>query len=584
MFTILLFSQVIYRSGTLLNSLGFCALILLVWRPNDIFTSSFQLTFVSVGAIVAIAFPLVAKLRSIGDWSPSVEAPFPPRVAVWLKRFCETLYWREAIWERENSRQLWTANLFKSSYLKWLEAKNLQTIARYIFEALLVSTVMQICLLPLTIIYFHRLSVLSVFLNLWVGIVIAFESFAAIIAVFLANINRTIALPIIKLTELLNWLLVSVPNFLTQNSWANLRLPTYSGAMRAIYILYFVPVLFLAFALNRWKPFNAPIAESKTSNSIFSAPVLLRSAAALLSLLDALVIFHPFSSPKIDGRLHVDFLDVGHGDAALVTFPNGETLLVDGGGKANFNQTNVGTKEEPEFFEPDTRNIGEAVVSEFLWRRGYSQIDYILATHADADHIQGLSDVASNFRIQTAIFGRTPAKDAEFTALDSVLLKDGIESATLSRGDVLTFGDVKIEILYPLRDDSPEAISDNNHSLVLRLVYGDRKFLLTGDVEKETESELTDAPEFLQTDVIKVAHHGSRTSSVQEFINASKAKLAIVSVGTESPYGHPHQEVVERWKDSGAKVLTTGENGTISVSTDGQDLQLKVFKQGKIYR
>jgi competence protein ComEC len=296
------------------------------------------------------------------------------------------------------------------------------------------------------------------------------------------------------------------------------------------------------------------------------------------------MIFHPFGSPKIDGRLHVDFLDVGQGDAALITFPNGETLLVDGGGKANFNQTNLGTKEEPEFFEPDTRSVGEAVVSEFLWARGYSQIDYVLATHADADHIQGLSDAAVNFSARAAIFGRTPAKDTEFTALHAVLQKRGIESVRLSRGDVLTFGDVKIEILYPPRDDSPEAASDNNHSLVLRVIYGQRKFLLTGDIEKETERELLNASEFLQADLVKVAHHGSRTSSIQEFIDASKAKVAVISVGKTSPYGHPHLEVVERWKNSGAKVLTTGENGTISVSTDGQDLQLKVYNREKIYR
>jgi len=583
MFTILLFSQVIYRSRTLLNSLGFCGLILLLWRPNDVFTASFQLTFASVGAIVAIAFPLIEKLRTIGDWSPTAETPFPPRVPVWLKRCCETLYWREAVWERENSRRLWSANLFKSPHLKWLEARNLQTFARYIFEALFVSTVMQICLLPLTIVYFHRLSLLSVFLNLWVGIVIALESFAAIAAVFLANINATIALPIIKLTEVLNRLLISVPNFFTENSWANLRLPTYSGAMRAIYIFYFIPLIFLAFALHRWKPF-ALHSKSKTSDSILFAPALLRFAAAFLLLLSALMIFHPFGSPKIDGRLHVDFLDVGQGDAALITFPNGETLLVDGGGKANFNQTNLGTKEEPEFFEPDTRSVGEAVVSEFLWARGYSQIDYVLATHADADHIQGLSDAAVNFSARAAIFGRTPAKDTEFTALHAVLQKRGIESVRLSRGDVLTFGDVKIEVLYPPRDDSPEAASDNNHSLVLRVIYGQRKFLLTGDIEKETERELLNASEFLQADLVKVAHHGSRTSSIQEFIDASKAKVAVISVGKTSPYGHPHLEVVERWKNSGAKVLTTGENGTISVSTDGQDLQLKVYNREKIYR
>ncbi len=91
-------------------------------------------------------------------------------------------------------------------------------------------------------------------------------------------------------------------------------------------------------------------------------------------------------------------------------------------------------------------------------------------------------------------------------------------------------------------------------------------------------------PEFLKTDLIKVAHHGSRTSSMQEFINFAKAKVAVISVGRQSPYEHPHEEVVERWRRAGAKVLTTGENGTISVSTDGRDLQLKTFNKEKFYR
>jgi len=585
MFTILLFSQVIYRSGTLLNSLGFCALILLVWRPTDIFTSSFQLTFASVGAIVAIGFPLVEKLRAIGSWSPSAETPFPPGVPVWLKRFCETLYWREDVWGRAVSRQLWSANLFKSPHLKWFKARNLQTITSYIFEAILISLIFQICLLPLITVYFHRFPVLSVFLNLWVGVVIALESFAAIFAVLLANIGDALALPFIELTEILNWLLVSVPNFFTENSWTNLRLPVYSGAMRAIYILYFVPVVFLIVALNKWNPFGL-ISNSKfqISNLEISASLGLRVSALLLTLLFALIVFHPFSSPQPDGRLHVEFLDVGQGDAALIRFPSGETMLVDGGGKINFTRVNLGTEDEPEIFEPDTRTVGEAVVSEFIWERGYSQIDYILATHADADHSQGLSDAAKNFRVRGAIFGRTPMKDAEFAELSAILEKREIESVTISRGDVLTFDRVKIEILYPVKDENPEAISDNNHSLVLRIIYGERKILLTGDIEKEAERELLNAPEFLQTDVIKVAHHGSHTSSTQEFIGALKAKVAVVSVGRESQFGHPHAEVVERWKSAGVKILTTGENGTISISTDGRDLQLKTFNGKTVYR
>ncbi len=101
---------------------------------------------------------------------------------------------------------------------------------------------------------------------------------------------------------------------------------------------------------------------------------------------------------------------------------------------------------------------------------------------------------------------------------------------------------------------------------------------MTGDIEKETEKELLANPAFLQSDIVKVAHHGSRTSSTQEFIEATKAEYAIIPVGRKSRFGHPHKEVVERWKTSGAKVLTTGERGTITVSTDGKNLEIQTFK------
>ncbi len=591
MFTILLFPQIVNRRGTLLNALGACALILLIWRPDDFFTQSFQLTFTSVAALVVLAFPLIEKLKAIGAWTLSADTPAPPRVSVWLKRFCETLYWRENVWKIESGRNLWTANLFKSPFINWSENGAAQNILRYIFEAILISFIVQICLFPLMIVYFHRVSFAGILLNLWVGIVIALETFTAIFAVFLAQISDSLAFPFIKITEFFNWLLVSVPRLFTENNWASFRVPHYAGALKSVYFLYFVPILMLAILLYKWNPFEiTENGKRETENeksrfgwfdfSLQNSP-LVKFVSVSFAFLFALIVFHPFSAPAPDGRLHVDFLDVGQGDSALITFPDGETMLVDGGGKINYKTRAAKSngEEETEIFEPDKQTIGEAVVSKFLWEKGYDKIDYILATHADADHIQGLAEVAKNFRVRAALLGRTPPKNAEFAAVYTILQKRGVPVLKLSRGDVLNFDNVKIEVLNPERDDAPDAPSDNNRSIVLRLNYGERRILLTGDIEKETESQLLNAPEFVKTDVIKVAHHGSRTSSTKEFIDAARAKLAVISVGRKSPFGHPHEEVVERWKNLGALVLTTGERGTISISTDGKDLRLKTFLQ-----
>ena len=574
MFTILLFSQVIYRNGTLLNSLGFGSFILLVWRPNDLFNPSFQLTFASVAAIVLFAFPLIEILRKIGSWSPTAETPFPADVPVRLKRFCEMLYWRETVWEFENEQQIWSAKLFKSPYLKWLEAKNLQTVFAYLFEGILVSLIVQIWLLPLLVFYFHRVSPVSILLNIWVGFFIALETFSALIAVFFAQFSTFSALPLIKLTEIFNWFLLLLPDIFVSNDWASFRVPVYSDAMQAVYFVYFIPILIATVWLNYWKPFDLD-SKFRISNS----KLVLRVTSCFLFFFSLLIIFHPFSTPEADGKLHVEFLDVGQGDSIFVTFPNRETLLIDGGGKVNFSKMLAKNDNENEPFEPDTQNIGETIVSEFLWQKGYSKVDYVLATHADTDHIQGLTDIAKNFRVRGAFFGRTPIKDDEFVELQNILERKNIPATTLSRGDVLTFGDVKIEVLYPLSDDSPEAVSDNNHSIVLQIIYGTKKFLLTGDIERETEAELVRNPAYLQADIVKVAHHGSRTSSTAEFIAATKAEYAIFPVGRRSMFGHPHEEVVERWKNSGAKIYTTGERGTVSISTDGKNLEIQTFQK-----
>ncbi len=575
MFTILLFSYAIYRQGTLLNSLGTCAFVLLAWRPSDLFNPSFQLTIVSVGAIIGIAYPLVDTLRRIGSWTPTTREPFSPNVPVWRNNFCEMLYWREGARIGESKPQLWSERLFKSPLLSPGMTDWMQRLIRYFFEGVTVSFIVQICILPLTITYFHRVSIASVFLNLWVGFFIAFESFAAVAGAVVSHFSTWLAVPLFAIADTFNWLLLALPRSLATMSWASFRLPAYSGAGRSIYFIYYIPVIILAIIANLWRPFvlirSAP----------FRGRRFVYCTSTIMLVLFGIVVFHPFSSPRPDGLLHVDFLDVGQGDSALVTFPGGETLLVDGGGHPKYKDTRKNNEYELEPFQPDSRGIGDMVVSEFLWYRGYSHIDHILATHADADHIQGLGDVARNFGIGSAYFGRTPLENEEFVSVADVLRQRGVPVEIVARGDVLRVSDVTVEVLYPMPLDDPNAISDNNHCVVLRITYGGRVILMTGDIERQAEADLLAQGTVLAADLIKAAHHGSRTSSTQPFIDATGAKYAVISVGRHSPFGHPHPDVVDRWQAAGALVMTTGERGTISVSTDGRDLQITRFVPGQ---
>ncbi len=448
-----------------------------------------------------------------------------------------------------------------------------QDMAAFVFEGILISIIVQLWLLPFLVVYFHRVSILSVFLNLWAGVFIALESFSALIAVCFSLISNALAFPFIKLTELFNWLLIAFPGVFVQNNWASFRLPVYTGWPGAIYAIYLVPVIVLGYAVYNWNPFAMPGERMQYRLNLRT----IYSIIALAVLLGIVIIFHPFTAPRPDGRLHIDFLDVGQADAALITFPDGKTMLVDGGGRVNYKRSD--NDDESEIFEPDVPSIGESVVSEFLWEKGYSKIDHILATHADADHIQGLVDVAKNFQIDSAFIGRSPMNDPDFVELTKVLYRRGITTEIVSRGEILRFGDCAIEVLYPFASSDENAPSDNNNSVVLRIVYGSRVILLTGDIERAAETELVSSGGTLAADLVKVPHHGSRTSSTKSFVDATRAQYAIISVGRNSPFGHPHAEVVERWKAAGANVMTTGTSGTISVSTDGKDLKITTFEK-----
>ena len=572
MFTLIVLAPLLWRRTNSLNVIGGAAMVLLVMRPANLFDPSFQLTFVSVLSIVLIAVPLLAKMQMTGSWRPTVGSPFPPDCARWFRNLSEALFWSDRDWRAEIASSNISYRLFKTPIAMQLERCHVQKCLRYAFAAIIVSISVQVGMLPLLIVYFHRLSFASIILNIFVGGLMALLAFVALTAVIVSYLSTAVGSFLIAIAEKTNWTMVHLVDPFTHFGLASIRLPHYSGAAAVIYVLYFISLGFLILALAYWHPLS-PRSNAKGRRQSFSR-FAAKSAFAVFVVLSALIILHPLSAARPDGNLHIDFLDVGQGDSALLTFPDATTLLIDGGGKPNLNNSD---DDDEELFQRDTRSIGEGVVSSFLWSRGLDRVDYLLPTHADADHIDGLNDVAKNFKVRGAIVARTPAADPEYFRFAETMQFAGIPIEKIGAGDVLRFGSATAEVLWPPATSEIDAPWQNNDGVVLLVRYGEHRFLFTADIEKQAEANILNRAEDVRSDVVKVAHHGSKTSSTAAFVAAVQPSVAVISVGRRSMFGHPNKEVVERWRANGADVMTTGQRGAITIISDGRKLQIQTF-------
>jgi competence protein ComEC len=278
----------------------------------------------------------------------------------------------------------------------------------------------------------------------------------------------------------------------------------------------------------------------------------------------------PWVLPGGRGQLQVTFLDVGHGDASVIRFPHGTTMLVDGGGSYR-----------------DDVDIGERVVAPFLWHERLRRVDYVVATHPHPDHAKGLRFPLQHFRVGQFWDSGAPIRSQWYGELRQLAMARGVYRDVVAEGMTSLMVDgVRLEVLHPTPAYQPQArqrslaredSAENNRSLVLKLTYGEVAFLLTGDIEQDAEAFLLRTGHDLRATILKVPHHGSRSSSSEPFARAVNPSVAVFSVPRDSRFGHPHPVVVERYRALGAHILRTDQHGAITVGTDGQAVWVKPY-------
>lgn len=257
--------------------------------------------------------------------------------------------------------------------------------------------------------------------------------------------------------------------------------------------------------------------------------------------------------PSNDRTLKVSFLDVGQGDAIFIESPSGTQVLIDAGAHRNV-----------------LRPLGK--VMPFYDR----SIDAVFYTHVDADHIGDLPEVLDRHKVSLiGIAGFAGDGNSLIEALEERTKAEEAVVAELARGQIFDLGDgAVLEIIFP--EKGFKASNSNLSSAIMKLSYGTTDFLLTGDAPRATEEYLAllDGRK-LQSEVLKVSHHGSDTSSSRSFLSAVLPDYAVVSAGCENPYGHPHREVLDRLLDVGADIVLTCEKGTITFISDGESVKLR---------
>lgn len=431
------------------------------------------------------------------------------------------------LWEQPESADVSTIVRFKNIAVKWLMLSYLVTLAAQIGTG------------PLIAYHFYRGYPFGIIVGPFaVGLV------TLIVGVGMVSVCLGfIWLPLAKLLAMVNHAILFI--FLEfigifGQKWGIMKLAPTFGII-IVYIAIILGITHWRHAYEHWR-------------------------TASLIALSALVVWVWDSALQEKGRLlEVITLDVGQGDAAIVRLPNRQTILIDGG----IQHTYFDVKKQRQV----DYDVGERIIEPYLDANSIRELDLVVLTHPDLDHGGGLGHILQNYKVKH-ILGITDMALASQThqRLRSIAEMHDIPYSFRYKSEIDMISDVKLNLLHPIDETSTNLLDDNKNddSLVLKLSYGAVDILFTGDIEMNAENRLINSQQDLRTEVLKVPHHGSRSSSSTRFLDMVQPKFAIFSLGKDNRYQLPHAEVVARYQERNCVLLRTDQLGAIILKTDGK--------------
>lgn len=547
----------LFRRIELINTVALAALALLLWKPSSLTDSSFQLSFLAAGVIAGLALPWMdrtsapyrAGLRHLGDVTR--DGAHPPKIAQFRIEMRAAAHWL--------ALRLPGRLAPRGSGLLTLPIR----VGLRLWEIVLLSAVIQWGMMPLLARDFHRVSLGGPLSNIPAVILTGFIVPLGILTLLLTFAWTRLAIAAAKLTGFLTGLLLATVNWFSRLPRVSYRIP---DPPVWLVLLFFAALTLLASAARA----AATRRTSRTARRQLSPPITLAEwlSAFVLAALTILVASHPFAPNLSRGQLEVTVLDVGQGDSVFAAFPDGHTMLIDGGGVAG--------SEWVGGYRSGT-DVGEEVVSPYLWSRGVKHLDVVALTHADHDHLDGLTAILENFQVGELWIGRDDNRPAVQRVFAEARARH-IPIVHEFQGAERNLRGARADVLSPPSAEA-DRLSPNDASLVLRLVDNQVRFLLTGDIEKRAEESLVGDNAPIAADFLKVPHHGSKTSSTEAFLTAVAPRVAVISVGESNPFGHPSESVVERYEQRGVRLLRTDRDGAITGLTDGTTVSVHTFAQ-----
>lgn len=526
--SLFLVARFLYREGRLLNLLCVSAFGCLLAAPWLLFDASFQLSFAAVTALAVITVPWTERTiglrrRACAHLDEPARDVRLPRMAaafrVELRLLAETL-----------------ALLTPVAAERWMRGARVLAGAYWVLEMVLTSVVMQVALAVPMILYFHRISWSSVSANL---IIVPLLNACIPLGFLAAATGWT---PVVSLTHLLmsgasnvaHWHVARLPD---------VRTPDPPAWLMAAFVTALLGWAATAGSRWRWAGFGGVL------------------------VVFGVMVAHPFA-PLVSAReMELSVMDVSQGDALFLAVPDGprpRLMVIDGGGFLTIKGRKPGI------------DTGEDVISPYLWSRGIQRLDVLVSTHAHEDHTGGLPALLENFRPRELWTGANP-QSPTWRAVEEKARTLGIRVRAMHAGEVFDYGEARVTVVSPAPDYVPAPQPRNADSLGFAIQYGKRSFLLTGDLERPNELRMLAERWLPRVDVLKVAHHGSRTSTTAAFLEEARPAFAVISVGEQNFFRHPSPVVLRALDEAHVAVYRTDRDGLVSLFTDGRGLRVETW-------